>query len=132
VNETSKQATSSSTPLKSVKFITEKGGQYRIFHADGVWVLGCGNDNALLEFYVEHPPLPSLIVQPRGPDGHFSGEQEVHGVSDQKYWLLTREFQAGVVLTPQAILQLHQVLGNIIDNSPQMKSLLESGFLKKV
>ncbi len=115
-------------PLLPLKYISHKGGQYRTFHADGVWALqGAAMDNVLLEFYVEHGPLPTAVVQPLTQEGQFTGEQEQQGVLDSKYWIVNRDFQFGVVLSPPAVVQLSHVLRTIMANfSPQARAIVET------
>jgi hypothetical protein len=63
-----------------VKFVHEKGPQYRVYHADAVWGMLKGLSNIQLEFYLEHPPIPRVAIQPVNADGTYTGEQKLEGI----------------------------------------------------
>ncbi len=102
-------------PPLPVKFIHEKGPQYRIYHADAVWGTTNGQSNIQLEFYLEHPPIPTVVIQPVNPDGTFTGEQKLEQIQDGEHFVVIRDFQAGIVLSLQSALQVQAVLGNFIN-----------------
>ena len=111
---------------KPVKFIHEKGPQYRVFHVDGAWGSINVQGNAQLELYVEHAVTPSAVVQPIQPDGIFSGEQIPFGLVDKDHFLVIRDFQCGVVLSYNAAVQVKNVLDSYIATvKDQLDSAIE-------
>jgi hypothetical protein len=98
-----------------VKFIHEKGPQYRIYHADAAWGTANGQSNIQLEFYLEHPPIPTVVIQPVKPDGTFTGEQKLEPIQDAEHFVVIRDFQVGIVLSLQSALQVQAVLGSFIE-----------------
>jgi hypothetical protein len=125
VTETDKNLTAGGqtpqAPLP-VKFIHEKSRQYRTCHADSVWGTINGLSNIQLEFYLEHPPIPSVVVQPVNPDGTYTGEQKLEPIQDAEHFVVVRDFQVGVVLSFQSAVQVHTVLGNFIELAKQQLS----------
>jgi hypothetical protein len=104
---------------KPVKFIHEKGAQYRIFPADSAWGVINHNGNLQIDFCVERPPTPSVVIQPVKPDGNPTGEQISEGLGDQKYFNVVRDFQCGIVLSYAAAVQVRSVLDAYITNTKQ-------------
>jgi hypothetical protein len=107
-------ALAASVMVKPVKFIHEKGAQYRIFHADGGWGSINYAGNLQIDFIVERPKTAEAVIAPVNPDGSFTGEQKLVGVEDRDYILVTRDFQCGVILSLNAAAQIHDVLGNYL------------------
>jgi hypothetical protein len=102
---------------KPVKFIHEKGAQYRVFHADGAWGVINQFGNLQMDFCVERPPTPSAVLQPVDPQGNAAGEQVMEGLGNQDYFNVVRDFQCGVVLSFAAAVQVHSVLDVYIKSS---------------
>jgi hypothetical protein len=119
MNETKKapvsaNPTSPSAP-KPLKFLHEKGPLFRTFHADGVWGLTSPTGNIQLDFYLEREPSPTAVHIPVNPDGSFKGNQIIEVNVDSEYFVLVRDFQAGVVLSLDAAMQVREVLNNYIN-----------------
>jgi hypothetical protein len=104
---------------KPVKFIHEKGPQYRIYHADAGWGVINQFGNVQIDFCVEHPPTPSHVVQPIDAKGVPQGEYTMFGLDDKDHFLIVRDFQCGVVLSFAAAVQVHTILGHYINTAKQ-------------
>ena len=63
--------------------------------------------------------MPSSVIQPVQPDGNPTGEQQLEGIGDQKYFHVVRDFQCGIVLSFAAAVQVHAVLENYIKATKQ-------------
>jgi hypothetical protein len=105
--------------LKPVKFIHEKGAQYRVYHADGAWGVINNFGNVQIDFCVERPPMPSAVIHPVKQDGNYTGEQTMEGIEDKNHFVVVRDFQCGVVLSFAAAVQVHSVLEVFIKSSKQ-------------
>jgi hypothetical protein len=101
-------------PAKTVKFIHKQGDRLPTYHADGAWGVTNQHGNIRISFYTENIPVPTAAVNPVHPDGSPTGEQELEGVIDPKYFLMIRDFQCNVVLSITSAVQVHQMLGNFI------------------
>jgi len=112
-------APTGSVAPKPVKFIHEKGAQYRIFHADEIWATINNFGNVQIDFCVQHPPVPPSVIHPVNPDGTPTGEQKMQGVDDPVYFNIVRDFQCGVVLSLQTAIQLQYALDFYIKNTKQ-------------
>ena len=108
-----------------VKFIHEKGPQYRTYHADAAWAAVNGQANIQLEFYLEHPPFPTVVVQPVNTDATYTGEMKIEGLEDKEHFVVIRDFQVGVVLSLQSAIQLQTVLGKFIDMAKEQQQFLK-------
>jgi hypothetical protein len=106
-----------------VKFIHEKGPQYRTCHADAAWGTTNGQSNIQLEFYLERAPIPTVVIQPVNPDGTYTGEQKLEPIQDTEHFVVIRDFQVGVVLSLQSALQVQAVLGNFIELAKEQQRL---------
>ena len=111
----------SSSPgvVKPVKFIHEKGSQYRIFHADEVWATISSLGNVQIDFCVQHPVVPPFVIHPLNPDGSPTGEQKMHGIDDPDYTVVVRDFQCGVVFSLNTAIQLQHALDYYIKSTKQ-------------
>jgi len=112
----SPNAPAPAAPLKPMKFIHEKGSQYRVFHADGTWGSINAHGNVQLDFYIEHPIAPSAVILPV-KDGAFTGEHILQGVDDPVNFVVTRDFQCGIILSFQAAMHLQAVLDSFIEST---------------
>src|ERR1700722_8753066 len=102
--------------IKPVKVIHKRIDQYRNIPMDGVWGMINANGAIQLELYLEKPPVPSTLVypvvsSPEGPriDATF---KEAYAENEKRdtHFIVIREFQAGVVMSLSAAIQLHHVL----------------------
>lgn len=111
---------------KPVKITHERGAQYRVYHADGAWGVISHHGNVQIDFCVERPPTPSGVIEPVQPDGKPTGEQQLEGLGDQKYFHVVRDFQCGIVLSFAAAMQVRSVLDNYIaQTKKQMDTAIE-------
>lgn len=101
-------------PPKTVKFIHKQGDRLPTYHADGAWGVSNQHGNIRISFYTENIPVPTAAIHPVHPDGSPTGEQELEGIIDPKYFLMIRDFQCNVVLSITSAVQVHQMLGNFI------------------
>lgn len=113
--------------VKPVKFIHEKGAQYRVYHADEIWGVMTNFGNLQIDFCVQRPPTPSSVVHPVNPDGTGTGEQHMSFTEDDpRYFNVVRDFQCGVVLSLATAIQLRSALDYYISNTKQqMNATLE-------
>jgi hypothetical protein len=100
--------------VKPVKFIHRNEDRMPIYHADGGWGISSHNHLIRINFYTENPPCPTSVIQDVNPDGSAKGQQMEIGVDDPDYFLIVRDFQCSIVLTPQSAIQIHQMLGSFI------------------
>ena len=112
-------------PIKPVKFVHEKCALFRTVHADGVWGMTNNQGNIQLNYYIDHEPLPDASIWPVTPNGFPTGEMQTVGKLDENYYLVSREFQIGVVLSLQAAKQVYAVLGNFIKVGEESVRIVE-------
>jgi hypothetical protein len=100
---------------KPVKFVHQKSGQYRIYHADNAWGLTNTWGNLQIDFCVEYPTPATAIVAPVKPDGNFTGEQKIEGVDNSEHYVMIRDFQCGVIFSLQSAIQARHILDTFIN-----------------
>jgi hypothetical protein len=94
-----------SAAAKPIMFVHSKDPQFRCYHADGSWIIPNGHANLNVYFFVEHPKMAESVICEVTPDGKaFTGKTQVVGAAeqDQNHFLVTRDMQCNVVLSPVA------------------------------
>jgi len=83
-----------------VKFVHEKGPQFRTYHVDGQWGVIDSQNQIHLNFFTEFPKFATGVVhQVNQVDGNYTGEFNMQGIPDPDYNVIIRDFQCGIVLS---------------------------------
>ena len=99
-----------------VKFVHEKGQQFRTYHADGGWGVVNALGDIHLNFFTEYPRLAAGVINQVNPvDGIYTGKFEMLGDTDPDYFITIREFQCSVVLSISTAERVHSLLGSFIE-----------------
>jgi hypothetical protein len=103
-----------SEPGQSIKLHTEKDQSFRTVHADGAWGMANTSGNIILNFFIDHPMLPSM-VEFKYENGFISMDDHYALVPNKGAEAVgVREYQSAVILSVAAAQQVYSVLGNFI------------------
>jgi hypothetical protein len=107
--------------FQPVKFVHEKGSQFRTYHAAGVWGVVNAESEIHLNFYTEYPRLATGIINEVNPaDGTYTGKFQMEGVTDPNYYVVVRDFQCGVVMSMESATRVRAVLDSFINAAQKM------------
>ena len=107
--------------FQPVKFVHEKGSQFRTYHAAGVWGVANAESEIHLNFYTEYPRLATGVINEVNPaDGTYTGEFQMEGVTDPNYYVVVRDFQCGIVMSIESAIRVRAVLDGFIKTAQKM------------
>jgi hypothetical protein len=98
---------------QSVKFVFEKGGNYRTVHADGAWGRNDAFGNIHLTFFNEKPPMPaSGVLELDSKTGQWAMDMKKLQIQSDAH--LVRELEVDVTMTLPAAVAVRDTLNNFI------------------
>ena len=98
--------------VKPVRFVHVKSGQFRSYHADGAWSVMNAHGDVNVNFFLEFPKLADEVIIPIGPDGKLTTTSQLIGAgeNDPNHYVVTRDMQCSVVLSPLVAMNLRDQL----------------------
>jgi hypothetical protein len=118
------EAAFSGPPPKTVKFIFQRSGNFRVYPAEGCWGVFSQSGAFHIEFYTEHQPVPESVTYALNPDGTLPDQwKSIEGMSAPESAIVVRDVQAAVVLSLPAAMQLHALLDKFINIQMKLGSI---------
>jgi hypothetical protein len=102
--------------FQTVKYVHEKGPEFRTYHVDGTWGAVNSESQIHLTFFTEYPRLATGVIHQVNPEnGFYTGEFQLQGVPDPDYFVVVRDFQCSIALSIASAERLHSLLGSFIE-----------------
>ena len=106
--------------FQPVRFVHEKGSQFRTYHAAGVWGVVNAESEIHLNFFTEYPRLATGAIHQVNPtDGSYTGDFQTEGITDPNYYVVVRDFQCGIVMSVESAIRVRGVLDGFIKMAQQ-------------
>src|ERR1017187_7087568 len=101
--------------FQPVRFVHEKGPQFRTYHADGAWGALNAQNEIYVNFFAEYPRLATGVInQVRSEEHTYTGKFQLLGDTDPDHFVVIRDFQCSVVLSIENAVRIRGLLDSFI------------------